>query len=135
MRLIDADALMKTLGIDAIDCDRCGWGDKTGRCVRGSDFEDACCAIEDAPTIEPPYELDEWCADCKEYDQERNCCPRYNRVIRAAVEEERANFVPKTGRWIKVGNNAWKCSYCSEISCCESPYCGECGAKMEEVTE
>ena len=33
------------------------------------------------------YELDEWCTDCKEYDQERHCCPRFNRVIRTAISE------------------------------------------------
>lgn len=32
-------------------------------------------------------DLDEWCTDCKEYDHERHCCPRWNRVIREAVEE------------------------------------------------
>ena len=53
MRLIDADALMKTLGITDMDCDKCAWRDKEwSRCKRGSDFEDACCAIENAPTIE-----------------------------------------------------------------------------------
>jgi len=31
--------------------------------------------------------FDEWCTDCKEYDHNRNCCPRYNRVIRGAVDE------------------------------------------------
>ena len=31
-----------------------------------------------------PYSLDEWCHNCKEYDTERHCCPRYNRVIRDA---------------------------------------------------
>lgn len=31
--------------------------------------------------------LDEWCTDCKEYDKERHNCPRYNRVIREALEE------------------------------------------------
>lgn len=31
--------------------------------------------------------LNEWCTDCKEYDQERHCCPRYNRVIRSAILE------------------------------------------------
>ena len=52
-RLIDADALMKTLGITDMDCDKCAWCDKEwSRCKRGSDFEDACCAIENAPTIE-----------------------------------------------------------------------------------
>ena len=53
MRKIDADALMQTLGITDIDCDKCAWGDKKwSRCKRGSDFEDACCAIYSAPTIE-----------------------------------------------------------------------------------
>ena len=53
MRLIDADALMKTLGITDMDCDKCAWCDREwSRCKRGSDFEDACCAIENAPTIE-----------------------------------------------------------------------------------
>lgn len=33
------------------------------------------------------YKLDEWCTDCKEYDQEKHCCPRFNRVIRRTVEE------------------------------------------------
>lgn len=51
MRLIDADALMKTLGITDMDCGKCKWGDH-GYCTRGSDFVDACTAIEDAPTIE-----------------------------------------------------------------------------------
>lgn len=53
MRLIDADALMKTLGITDMDCGKCAWRDKEWNlCNRGSDFEDACCAIENAPTIE-----------------------------------------------------------------------------------
>ena len=51
MRLIDADALMKTLGITDMDCEKCEWGDYN-HCIRGGDFEDACSAIEDAPTIE-----------------------------------------------------------------------------------
>lgn len=59
----------------------------------------------------------------------------YDKACIIGVIDEQPTISPKTGRWIKVGDNAWKCSYCSEISCCESPYCGECGAKMEEVTE
>lgn len=52
-RLIDVDALMKTLGITDMNCEKCAWVDKEwSRCKRGGDFEDACCAIENAPTIE-----------------------------------------------------------------------------------
>lgn len=61
MRLIDADALMQSLGITNIDCDKCAWHDKEwSRCKRGGDFEDACCAIENAPTIEPQRKKGEW---------------------------------------------------------------------------
>lgn len=53
MRLIDKDALMQSLGITDMDCDKCAWADKEwSRCKRGGDFEDACYAIENAPTIE-----------------------------------------------------------------------------------
>lgn len=31
---------------------------------------------------------DEWCDDCKEYDTEKKCCPRFNRVIRGAMKRE-----------------------------------------------
>ena len=29
---------------------------------------------------------DEWCTGCKEYDTEKKCCPRFNRVIREAMK-------------------------------------------------
>lgn len=32
--------------------------------------------------------FDEWCDDCKEYDTEKKCCPRFNRVIRGAMNRE-----------------------------------------------
>lgn len=31
--------------------------------------------------------LDQWCSDCKEYDSEKHCCPRFNRVIRMALQD------------------------------------------------
>ncbi len=37
------------------------------------------------PSAQP--EMDEWCEDCKEYDTEKHCCPRWNRVIRDTVKE------------------------------------------------
>ena len=41
--------------------------------------------FEDKGSAEP--ERDEWCSDCKEYDSEKHCCPRFNRVIRQTVEQ------------------------------------------------
>ena len=38
-------------------------------------------------TITKAEEEFEWCTDCKEYDQERHCCPRWTKVIRNTVEE------------------------------------------------
>ena len=46
--------------------------------------------LEGLPPAEPEYNTDEWCHDCKEYDQERHCCPRWNLVIRKTVDELRA---------------------------------------------
>ena len=37
----------------------------------------------------------------------------------------------KRGKWEKVGDNSYKCSNCSEVSCCKGNYCPDCGAKME----
>lgn len=53
----------------------------------------------DALVALPPAQpdLDEWCTNCKEYDQERHCCPRWNRVIRNTLKE--AQTEP---RWIPV---------------------------------
>ena len=32
-------------------------------------------------------EHDEWCEDCKEYDQENHCCHRFTKFIRETVDE------------------------------------------------
>lgn len=48
------------------------------------------CRLETLPSEQPEYHLDEWCTDCKEYDHERHCCPRFNRVIRATLQEVQA---------------------------------------------
>lgn len=37
----------------------------------------------------------------------------------------------RQGRWKQVGDNTYRCSVCGEISCCNSPFCSECGAKMQ----
>ena len=60
-------------------------------------FEIAASCVYNLPSAQP--DLDEWCTDCKEYDQEKHCCPRWNRVIRKTAEEVRQNAEP---RWIPV---------------------------------
>ena len=89
MRLIDADELMKSV-LKWLPPDPCGQEEKE------YPFETDICAsllmeIEKAPTVEPEYSMDEWCTDCKEYDHERHCCPRFNRVIRETVDEVKSN--------------------------------------------
>ena len=79
------------------------------------------------PSAHP--EMDEWCTDCKEYDSERHCCPRFNRVIREALAER------KTGRWI-LKPNIYGVAYCSEcdyeLHTNNTNYCPNCGARMSD---
>lgn len=37
--------------------------------------------------------FNEWCADCKEYDTEKHCCPRFNKVIRRTMNERINNVL------------------------------------------
>lgn len=50
---------------------------------------------------EPCYNPDEWCKTCKEYDHDNHCCPRYNKVIRSAVEEIKEPCEDKIIEWKK----------------------------------
>ena len=34
------------------------------------------------------------------------------------------------GKWIKVGDNSYRCSVCGEVSCCNGNFCPDCGARM-----
>lgn len=47
--------------------------------------------VEAMKIDQPERKTDEWCVDCKEYDHERHCCPRFNRVIRETVDEVKDN--------------------------------------------
>ena len=103
------------------------------------------------PPVQPKYNASEWCHDCSEYDQNKHCCPRFNRVIRNAVEEVKK---PKTGHWIEYTRvlapepiNRWEQAwYCSECGYgnqeCEDgsawlewKYCPNCGKRMIEPQE
>jgi hypothetical protein len=37
----------------------------------------------------------EWCTDCKEYDHEKHCCPRFSQVIRTTLQEYCENAVSR----------------------------------------
>ena len=59
------------------------------------------------PSAQP--EMDEWCTDCKEYDQERHCCPRFGRVIRDTLDEVAPRWIPVTKRLPKLDEDVLLC--------------------------
>ena len=96
------------------------------------------------PSAQP--ELDEWCTDCKEYDQERHCCPRWNRVIRNTLKDAER----KPGRWeireTADGDVEAKCPCCGFETLVNQPgnglhmvndlhFCPTCGLPMERGEE
>lgn len=102
--------------------------------------------IEMLPPVQPEPKMDEWCHDCKEYDNEKHCCPRFNRVISEVVKEVKENVQPepKTGHWIKniktkyISNGAL-CGFHADLYCCsecnyettlikEMNFCPNCGS-------
>ena len=81
---------------------------------------------------EPCYNPDEWCHDCREYDQEKHCCPRYNKVIRNTVEEIKQS---KTGYWISYWDEdarcyVYKCPECGNKQPFDTKHCWECGTRL-----
>jgi len=48
-------------------------------------------AIENLPSPIPV--LDEWRKECKEYDNDKHRCPRFNQVIRSTVEDLREDSI------------------------------------------
>lgn len=100
--------------------------------------------IKNLPSAQP--DLNEWCTDCKEYDSEKHHCPRYNRVIREALNGAEPR---KPGRWSFIGEDMFKCTSCGVVYTTEQlnglrnydtdPYaprfCPSCGADMREKYE
>lgn len=54
--------------------------------------------IEALPSVSPKYNTSEWCHDCSEYDHDKHCCPRFNKVIRNTFEKIKQ---AKAGHWIE----------------------------------
>lgn len=99
--------------------------------------------IKRLPSVKPVYSINEWCHDCKEYDKEKHCCPRFNHVIKTALDESK-----RKGHWIthEVNNDGVKerwfeCSKCKWNSPVMIPntidynFCPNCGVDMKGDTE
>lgn len=78
------------------------------------------------------------CGDiCDDEFKNRGCIERQF-IEECAKKMPTVDAVPvRHGHWIDVNGDGslWRCSVCGETQCCESNYCGDCGAKMDEVTE
>ena len=100
--------------------------------------------LNDLPSARPEYRLDEWCTDCKEYDTEKHCCPRFNQVIRTTLNEMKSER--KKGKWNTYYHSDIDFSYSCNQCGYSAPYqmiggkvfqkkwnfCPNCGARMTE---
>ena len=97
--------------------------------------------INKIPSAQPEPNYDEWCTDCKEYDKERHCCPRWNRVIRETLKD--AQPERKTGKWVRVDEKPYFrkhfdrvcCSACRAEGISKWSFCPNCGADMRGETD
>lgn len=55
------------------------------------DANDVGSVLASLPSAQPEHTnscyTNSWCIDCKEYDTENKCCPRYNRVIKKTLDD------------------------------------------------
>ena len=87
-------------------------------------------ALDGVPSAQP--DLDEWCTDCKEYDKEKHHCPRFNRVIREALNDAGPR---KPGHWeiyiiSMFDGEGCRCSECGFEGAPYWDFCPNCGADM-----
>ena len=139
MRLIDADELIKSIEYEvnrlnsamyyALQHDM--FATRANLKIQKNTLEGLIDEIEKLPSAERDYKFDEWCTDCKEYDHERHCCPRFNQVIRTTLQEVQEER--KKGKWI-LKPNIYGVAYCSEcdyeLHTNNTNYCPNCGAYM-----
>ena len=114
-------------------------GIKRGEIHTAMTYEGIIKIIESLPSAEP--DMDEWCTDCKEYDKEKHCCPRWNKVIRKTVEEmqmmgkiakviEHDASITDTDGY-KYLRTEYICGNCKKKVLSEDDYCSHCGARLE----
>ena len=52
--------------------------------------------VKGLPSVTPQEpQTFKWCTTCKEYDQEKHCCPRWSKVIRNTVEELKQEYIER----------------------------------------
>ena len=72
-------------------CDLCGEYERHNGVMCGAcNLDNFIRVLDDIPSAKP--DMDEWCTECKEYDKEKHCCPRWNKVIRKTVEEVKSQY-------------------------------------------
>lgn len=54
--------------------------------------------------------------------------PAIDDVIKTIVTDAQE---VRHGSWERVGDVTYRCSICGEVSCCNSLFCGDCGARMD----
>ena len=91
--------------------------------------------------VETETEGFEWCTDCKEYDQEKNCCHRWSKVIGQTVEELKAT--ERTAKVIehdasvtdtdgyKYHRSEYLCGACKKKVLGGDEYCSHCGCRLD----
>ena len=85
--------------------------------------------IDRLPSAQP--DLDEWCTDCKEYDSEKHCCPRFNRVIKNALKDARPEII-RCGK-CKHRDKRYLCDVWDEYISNEDFYCGCAEEREDEI--
>ena len=95
--------------------------------------------LRDLSSVKP--DMDEWCTECKEYDKEKHCCPRWNKVIRQTVEEmQMMGKIAKviehdasinTNDGYKYYRTEYICGNCKKKVIGGDEYCSHCGARLE----
>ena len=99
------------------------------------------------PPVTPEQHLDEWCADCKEYDKEKHSCPRWDRVIRQTLADAQPAQRTEKCMWcerLKERNLRIEYYWIDQEGCTASfsephivatgiaKFCPNCGAKITE---
>ena len=85
-------------------------------------------ALKALPSAQPEPHYDEWCTDCKEYDHEKHCCPRFNKVIRTALQDAQPEIVMcKDCKW-KQGS---ECVMFSDVRPFPDDFCSRAERREE----